>query len=569
MVKKYLPHILILILISLGVQLSATADTIVHPQKTELKFHISYARSVLNELADDYNFKAPLTGRAYAIITRTDAKEPRLQVVRARCVPFWGTHFSKMKPGESTVIDDSVFGFPLKSIAEIPAGDYFVQGFINIYTKFKRSDGHTIWMHMDQWEGQKWSISPGNLFSDVKKVHIDPSKAETIEITCNHVIPPIEVPRDTQYVKRIKFKSEILSKFWGHPIYLGATILLPEGYEEHPDVSYPVNYIQGHFSLRSPYGFQTDPPEGEDSRGRGKSGYDFHKYWTSDTCPRMIAVTFQHPCPYYDDSYAVNSANVGPYGDALLEELIPYVEEHFRIIRKPYARVLSGGSTGGWESFALQVLHPDFFGGTFPSCPDSLDFNYYQIVNIYEHKNAYYEEYEWLKVERPDIRNTDGSITEMMKDENHFERVIGDKTRGGGQWDIWEAVYSPVGADGYPQPIWDKMTGEIDKKVAQYWKENWDMTHYLRKNWSWLGPKLKGKLHVYVGDMDNCYLNNAVVLLEEFLESTTDPYYAGTVKYGDRQPHCWGPRGKEAIILFSDYVTKIAPEGENTKTWKY
>jgi len=569
MVKKHLLFFLIFILILIGVQPGAATDTAVHPKKTELKFHISYAQSVLSELADDYNFKAPLTGRAYAIITRTDAKEPRLQVVRARCVPFWGKHFSKMKPGENTVIDDSVYGFPLKSIAEIPAGDYFVQGFINIYTKFKRSDGHTLWMHMDQWEGQKWSISPGNLFSDVKKVHIDPSKADAIEITCNHVIPPIAVPRDTKYVKRIKFKSELLTKFWGHPIYLGATLLLPEGYEDHPDVHYPVNYIQGHFNLGSPYGFRTEPPEGEDARGRGKSGYDFHKYWTSDECPRMIAVTFQHPCPYYDDSYAVNSANVGPYGDALLEELIPYVEEHFRIIRKPYARVLSGGSTGGWESFALQVLHPDFFGGTFPSCPDSLDFNYYQIVNIYEHKNAYYEEYEWLKVERPDVRRTDGSITEMMKDENHFELVVGDKTRGGGQFDIWEAVYSPVGPDGYPQPIWDKMTGEIDKKVAKYWKENWDMNQYLQKNWSWLGPKLKGKLHVYVGDMDGYYLNNAVVLLEEFLESTTDPYYAGTVKYGDRQPHCWGPRGQEAIQLFSDYVTKTAPEGEDIKTWKY
>jgi hypothetical protein len=420
-------------------------------------------------------------------------------------------------------------------------------------------------MHNDQWEGQKWKISSGNIYSDVTKVHINPSKAETIKISCNHVIPPVEVPPDTKYIKRVKFQSKILTEFWGQPIYLGATILLPEGYDEHPDVYYPVNYIQGHFSLRPPHGFRTEPPSEGEPRGRGKSGYEFYKFWTSDESPRMIAMTFQHPTPYYDDSYAVNSPNVGPYGDAIMEELIPHVEEHFRIIRKPYARVLSGGSTGGWESFALQVFHPDFFGGTFSSCPDSLDFNYHQIVNIYENKNAYYKEYEWLKVERPDCRGTDGSITEMMKDENHFELVIGDKTRGGGQWDIWEAVYSPVGLDGYPQPIWDKMTGEIDKDTADYWKENYDLNYYLQKNWSWLGPKLVGKLHIYTGDMDDYYLNDAVYLVEEFLESTKNPYYAGTVKYGDRKPHCWGPRGAEAIKLFAGHITKNAPKEEEPK----
>ncbi|MFC2170332.1 alpha/beta hydrolase-fold protein [Acidobacteriota bacterium] len=278
----------------------------------------------------------------------------------------------------------------------------------------------------------------------------------------------------------------------------------------------------------------------------------------------MIAVTFQHPCPYYDDSYAVNSPNVGPYGDAILEELIPYIEEHFRIIRKPYARVLSGGSTGGWESFALQVFHPDFFGGTWSLCPDPLDFRYYQIVNIYENKNAYYrDDYEWLKVERPDIRKTDGSIDFMMKDENFYEYVVGDKSRGGGQWDIWEAVFGPIGEDGYPKPIWDKLTGEIDHEVAEYWKENFDLRYYLEKNWSWLGPKLAGKLHIYTGDMDNCYLNNAVVLIEEFLEKTTEPYYDGVVVYGDRQPHCWGPRGAELFQLFEKHITK------NASTWKY
>jgi hypothetical protein len=347
---------------------------------------------------------------------------------------------------------------------------------------------------------------------------------------------------------------------------LGATILLPKGYEDNPDVYYPVNYGQGHFSLRTPHGFRTDDPGDENPRAR--RGYEFYKFWTSDECPRMIAVTFQHPCPYYDDSYAVNSPNVGPYGDAILEELIPYVEENFRIIRKPYARVLSGGSTGGWISFALQVFHPDFFGGTWSLCPDPVDYRYYELINIYEDENAYYKEYNKIKAERPEARETDGQIRYTVRDTYYYEWTLGDKHRGGRQWAIWEAVATPIGEDGYPKPIWDWYTGKIDHEAAENWKK-YDLRHYLESNWPWIGPKLVGKLRIYMGDMDNYYLNNATVLMEEFLESTTDPYYDGIVEYGDRQPHCWGPRGAEIIKLFSEAITKNAPSGEDTSRWKY
>jgi len=523
-----------------------------------LKFEISFAENVVSEI-EELGLQVPITGRVYAIISRNKERELRFQTGFTG-VPIWGKNVYSLKPGEGAVIDEEVFGYPLKSIKDIPPGEYYVQGFINIYTEFKRSDGHTLWMHNDQWEGQHWNRSPGNLYSDVKKVSIDPSETKTIKISCNNVIPPIKVPPDTEWVKRIKFQSKILTEFWGQPIYLGATILLPKGYDTHPDVYYPVNYIQGHFSLRAPNGFRSDDP--------GARGYEFYKFWTSDDCCRMIAVTFQHPCPYYDDSYAVNSPNVGPYGDAIMKELIPYVEEHFRIIRKPYARVLSGGSTGGYESFALQVFHPDFFGGTWTSCPDPLDFRRFQLQNIYEDKNMYFTEYEWLKVEIPETRSTDGDVSFMMKDRCHFELVIGDKNRSGLQWAIWEAVYTSVGEDGYPKPLWNWMTGEIDHEVAEHWKK-YDLCYYLRKNWSWIGPKLVGKLHIYCGDMDNGYFNVGVRLVEGFLESTKNPYYAGLVKYGRLGRHCWGPSGVEKMKLFEEHITKNAPKGGDTSKWKY
>ena len=507
----------------------------------------------------------PTTGRIYAIITRDNKREPRFQTGFTG-VPIWGQNIFAQRPGEPGTIDVESFGHPLRSIKDIPPGEYFVQGFINVYTEFKRSDGHTLWMHNDQWEGQKWRISPGNLYSDVSKVYIDASKNQTVKLSCKNVIPPVQVPPDTEWVKRIKFESQILTKFWGQQISLGATILLPKGYYEHPDVYYPVNYGQGHFSLQAPHGFRTDDPGPGETRGR--DGYEFYKYWVSDDCPRMIAVTFQHPCPYYDDSYAVNSPNIGPYGDAILNELIPYIETHFRIIREPYARLLSGGSTGGWESFALQLYYPDFYGGTWTGCPDPIDFRRFQLQNIYEDKNMYYRIYDWMKVEIPETRSTDGDVMFTMEDRCYYELVLGDKDRGGEQWAIWEALYTPIGEDGYPKPLWNWLTGEIDREVAEQWKK-FDLSLYLGENWSWLGPKLVGKLHLYTGDMDNAYLNLGVVLVEKFLESTKNPYYDGVVKYGDRKGHCWMPRGAELFGLFREHLDKYAPKGTDTSKWKY
>jgi hypothetical protein len=517
-----------------------------NPEGMDLEFAVRFA---------DEAYSGPLTGRVYVMLAKSDQREPRSQVRQARGIPFWGQNVSGLNPGEAGVVDENSFGFPLQSIRDIPPGEYYVQGFINVYTEFKRADGHTVWLHNDQWEGQNWLRSPGNMYSDVQKVQVDPFQPQTIEITCNHVIPPVEVDPDTKWIKRIKFQSKLLSDFWGQPMYIGATILLPKGYEENPGDHYPVNYIQGHFSLRAPYGFREEKPDSDNSRaGRG---YEFFEYWTSDECPRMLAVTFQHPCPYYDDSHAMNSPNLGPYGDAIMQELIPHIEENFRIIRKPYARVLSGGSTGGWISFALQVFHPDFFGGTFSLCPDALDFRAQHLVNIYEHENAYYTDYDWLRVERPVLRGTDGQIREMMKDENHYELAVGDNSRSGGQWEIYMACYGPVEEDGYPKEAWNKLTGEIDPNVAQYWKEHFDLRLYLEQNWAEIGSKLEEKLHIYVGDMDSYYLNNAVVFMEKFLESTKDPYYAGVVKYGEGEPHCWGPRGPELLNLMAEHIQKM------------
>ena len=219
-------------------------------EQKDLHFEIQFPENKQNE---------PFTGRLFLIVTRTDDPEPRLQVGGWRSgPPLFGFDVNQLDPGSSVIIDKDVLGYPLKSLAEIPAGDYYMQALYNKYIKFERSDGHTIWAHMDQWEGQKFNRSPGNLISDVQKIQYDPAAGFSGTLSLTKVIPPVAIPKDTKWVKRIKIKSELLSEFWGRPIYLGATVLLPKGYETHPDVFYPVEYIQDHFNLRAPHGFQIE-----------------------------------------------------------------------------------------------------------------------------------------------------------------------------------------------------------------------------------------------------------------------------------------------------------------------
>jgi enterochelin esterase-like enzyme len=494
-----------------------------------------------------------VTGMVYVAISRDNQRSP-IEQASPTGAPLFSRYVEALAPGAAVAITVDDRGYPVRSLRDLPAGEYWLQPFVNVYTRFPRADGKTVWLHNDQWEGQDWKRSPGNVFGDPVRVKFDPTSTSPIRLVANKVIPPIRVPADTEMVKRIKIQSAILTKWWGQPIYLGATILLPKDYDRHPDVRYPVNYIQGHFSLAAPGGY-----------GRGG---EFDRLWMAEDTPRFLYVTLQHPSPYYDDSYGVNSENNGPYGDAIVKELVPAIEEKFRAIKEPWARMLSGGSTGGWIAAAHQVFYPDFYGGSFASCPDSVDFSYHQIVDVYKDANAYFVDKGWMKIERPSERRPDGNIESMMKDENWFELVVGDHSRSGGQWDIWEATYSPAGPDGYPKRIWNKTSGEIDHAVAEQWKK-YDLAYILRTNWATLGPKVASKLHIYVGDMDSYYLNDAVEKLNDFLSKADDPKFGGEVVFQRRAPHCWGPRGPELMQKMTAQMEKVAPPGSDLTSWKY
>lgn len=533
-------------------------------------------------------------GRLLLMLSSDDSDEPRFQINDGLNTQLiFGMNVENWAKDSVVTFNESVFGYPYESLKDVPPGEYNVQALLHVYETFNLSTGHTVKLPMDNGEGQQWNKSPGNLYSKPFKIRVASNGFENVSVDLDQVIAPIEEPEDTKWIKHVKVKSEKLSEFWGRDIFLGAHVLLPKGFEEHPEAKYPLMVFHGHFP--SDFGgFRTTPPDPnmkpEYSERFSLEGYniiqlqeayDFYKRWNEPDFPRFIVLQIQHPTPYYDDSYAVNSASQGPYGDAITYELIPEIEKQFRGMGEGWSRFLYGGSTGGWEALAVQVKYPDEYNGCFAACPDPIDFRAYTLTNIYEDENAYFYKSAHKTLEVPSHRNYLGQIQSTLKQGNHLELVLGDKSRSGQQWDIWEATYSPQGEDGYPERIWDKMTGDIDHDVAAYWKENYDLRHILERDWDKLGENLKGKIHIYCGDMDNYYLNNAVYLMEDFLESTTDPYYEGEVKYGDRDEHCWNgdpdqPNAITRLRYNTMYVPKImerieksAPKGADLTSWRY
>ena len=415
----------------------------------------------------------PVDGRLILVVSKETKGEPRFQVTWGlETQQIFGVDVDDLKPGQSRTIDASAAGHPLKSLTDLPAGDYNIQAVLNVYETVRRADGHVLKLPMDNGEGQQWNRSPGNLYSKPKTVHVGPDSAISVELT--EVIPPIDPPRDTKYIRHVRIQSDLLTKFWGRPTHVGAIVLIPPGFDDHPDQRYPIAFHQGHFPPEFPY-FRETPPAPE-TKGRQRDfenwAHRFFQEWSSGRLPKMLVVLTQHATPFYDDSYGVNTANMGPYGDALTTELYPYIEKQFRAIGEPWARVLYGGSTGGWMTLAQQIFYPDYFGGAWGFCPDPVDFHAFQLINVYSEKNAYYDIGPFSKMPKPLGRMSNDHVLSTMEDFSRQESVLGTKGRSGGQMDAFHAVFGPVGKDGYPAKLWDADTGEINPEVARYWREH-------------------------------------------------------------------------------------------------
>jgi enterochelin esterase-like enzyme len=541
---------------------------------------------------------APLNGHLVLVIAKADRSEPRMQLSENyESAQGFGVDVENLSPGQPIVVDTKTFGYPLHSLAELPAGDYFVQAVFNVYEQFHLSTGKTLWLPPDQGEGQHWNRKPGNPYSAPVKLHIDPKSPATLKVTLDKVIPPIAgTDQDpaviaakspsAKWLKYMRFKSEKLTRFWGRDTYLGAWILLPDGFDEHPAAKYPLIVYQDHFHATSGPAFSATPAEpgrgGRAGRGGTDNAYRLYQDWTSGRLPRAIILYVQNANPYYDDSYVVDSANLGPYGAAINEELIPAVEKQYRGLGQGWARATYGGSTGGWEALATQVFYPDLYNGAYVACPDPVDFHAYQDINLYDDANAFYLKGDFASIPIAGDRKPDGTIIATAPGEFAYEYVLGTHGRSTEQWDIWQAVFSPAGPDGYPKDIIDPLTGAIDKSTLAYWHDHYDLAAILKRDWATLGPKLEGKLHLAVGDGDTYFLNNAVHLLEKQLAATTNPHSDATFQYGPGMPHCYtgGPAEytmqqnnanwtQRVLPQMIDHMLATAPAGADTRSWRY
>ena len=542
----------------------------------------------------------PLTGHLILAIAKKSTPEPRFQSAEEYdSAQAFGVDVENLVPGTPIGIDSQTLGYPLEHLFDLPAGDYFVQGVFNVYDRFQLATGAAVELPPDRGEGQQWNLKSGNPFCKPQKVHFDPKATHSppvIRLVLDQVIPKIDpiapeaVDREAtgKWLKFVRVRSDLLSRFWGRDVSLGAWVLLPDGWAEHPTAHFPLIVYQDHFhrDFRAGVGFHPapHPPEGKEASRAGSHidySYKFFQDWTSGRLPRVIILYLQSANPYYDDSYDVNSANLGPYGDAINEEVIPEIEQRFRGIGAGWARATYGGSTGGWESLASQVFYPDFYNGAWSSCPDPVDFHAYQNTDLYHDKNAYFRYGPFTRIPIADMREPDGSIVANMEPVNRREYVLGTRGRSAEQFDIWQAVFSPAGPDGYPKPVYDKLTGVIDPAVVSYWHDHYDLTAILARDWATLGPKLEGKLHLAVGDGDTWFLNNAVHRLQKTLEDTRNPHSDATFDYGPGMPHCYtgdpnlpmnisGPTINQRLLpKMVEHMLATAPKGADVTSWRY
>lgn len=434
-----------------------------------------------------------------------------------------------------------VWGFPNITLNDLPAGSYSVQAFLNQYETVTRSDGSTVSVRFPCGDGAPPVDGYGTLKTPVQNVTVT-GMAQTINLALSKTEPGgnfngTEIGGcsqgnypDTTFLKHIKIRSTALSDWWGRDMYIGANVLLPTGYDaSDASTRYPVIYSQGHW------------PGGE-LAGTGSFYYPsdpyFKKGWESGivpssngtAVPAFIIVVFRHETPFYDDSYAVNTANIGPYGDAINDEMIPYLDSIFNTIAEPYARIQDGGSTGGWESAASLIFRPDLFGVTFSSYPDSLDFHRHQAIPLYTSRSAYYYNSNGSSIPSIRIHSDNGTeiVLASVAQENHWELTFGTSSRSFLQWDVWNAVFGVQGYNNYPLEPWDKVTGVIDHEAVEYWKPM-DLSNYITSNWDNeknLGVVLKNRIYIYVGTWDNYYLNEGVMKFEENVNGKGGPGWA-------------------------------------------
>jgi hypothetical protein len=421
----------------------------------------------------------PQTGRLVVAVGPTGGRPNPLDT-DPPCLPVLGRDADAWAGDKPLSLDATADTFPLTSLNDLPPGDYTARAYL-----LTNRDVNL-------------PTAPGNRSSAVVPFT---HPGDPVKLTLADTFPD-DRPADTATVKFLHVPSKKLSDFHGRPMVCRVGVVLPPDFDANPTKRYGLVLDIGGFGTRYTAARRVRPH------------------------PQFVQVVPDGAGPF-GDPYQIDSANNGPYGAALTEEVIPLIEKRFRCLGTPQSRFTTGGSTGGWVSFALQVFYPDFFNGCWSQCPDSVTFSRFERIDIYSDTNAFLEGGQ----ERPAKRTRDGSIAYSVRHENRLELVLGRGGRwelGGRDWASWNAAYGPKGPDGLPVPLWDGRTGAINKAVTAHWQK-YDLLKVLEANWPTLGPKLAGKIHLWVGEQDEYFLNLAVAKLKPMLESRRNPAFDGRI----------------------------------------
>lgn len=465
------------------------------------KFPVQISVDVSKELAAVFK----PNGRALIFFSKDASVDPVLNTWPMNGNFVFGKNLAGWLPSQKQMMknDGKWTGSTDWNMDEIPAGEYFVQ---------------FLW---DQQGNESRITEPGNLYSEKKKILVNGPQSLSLTVSKITTEPKIE---PNKYIEFIDFTSKSLSAFWKKEMHVKAAVLLPSGYFDHPGKAYPICYNIAGFGGRY-Y-----------SVGYWHKRKDRWEAWMSKDAPQVINVFLDGEGPL-GDPYQLDSENSGPFGTNLVEELIPYIEKKYRNSSDPSTRFVAGCSTGGWVSLALQIYYPDVFAGCYSYSPDAIDFENYQLTNIYKDKNLYYNEFNYL---RPIMRNTDGEPMISCKEFIQYENALGSNNTyitSGGQIGSHTALYSPRGADGLPRPMFDAITGEIDHNVAEAWRK-YDLKLYAKTHWATLGPKLQGKIYIWMGDMDHFYLNTGTRGFADFIKTTANPRSDAVIEFTPQEGHC-------------------------------
>jgi S-formylglutathione hydrolase FrmB len=459
------------------------------------------------KIAPSFLSSTPTKGRVFLFLSEEEKGEPRQQIWPLSSNPnhMFAMNVTSLSQtsGIRLSADSGLMTTASFDLGNIPKGHYSLQ---------------VLWDH-DTSESQ--INAPGNLYSVSKKIEVTENFIESIELSKR--IEPSQLEAHP-LLKKVTIESELLSAFWGRPYFVSASVLLPNSYNDNNQQTYPVRYNVAGYGGRFTRANRLIKSE------------EFMQWWTSDDAPQIITVYLDGEGPF-GDSYQLDSDNSGPFGQSLITELIPTIESQYRAKGSAKYRFTDGCSTGGWVSLALQLFYPDSFNGAFSYSPDSVDFSAYQLADIYTDSSVFYNKWNNL---RPVGRTTNGDPIVTLDNFIQYENVQGvsnDYRTSGGQFSAHTALYSPKGEDGLPAALFDPQTGEIDSEVAQVWKK-YDLKLHTENNWAELGPKLQDKIYIWMGDMDNFFLNPATRKFSKYLQSTENPVSNAVIEFTPMAGHC-------------------------------